>query len=278
MSGELAPAPGLERIARIEDHSVRAWPADTVRRRNDGWVLRATPALAARGRSNHALTPARVLDHSEFDPAVARVAEFAALNDIACGIQVSPIDLHVPLLEDIAARGWDIQQAVLVMTVDTAAVAADADPDQFRLEVTDEATPEWVAAWAHCDHRQDVEEHVQSVFPKMAGAATFVRNGDRAVGISVELDGIVGLFCLAVAPELRRQGLGKALVRAMLAQHEAPLTYLQVFSENAAGCGLYSSLGFSEEYRYCHCVAPWTVPGYTGAGMGGAAPQRDGGC
>jgi N-acetylglutamate synthase len=257
-----APAPGLERIARIEAHNVLAWPAETVQHTEDGWVLRATPALPTRGRSNNALTPARALGRDEFDPAIARVAAFAAANDIACGVQVSPLELHVPLLEDIAARGWDIQKAVLVMTVDTAAVATDADP--LALEISREATPEWVAAWTHCDHRDDVEEHVQSVFPKMAGTAHFARNGNRAVGISVELDGIVGLFCLAVAPEARRQGLGKALVRAMLRQHEAPLTYLQVFSENAAGRGLYRSLGFQEEYRYCHCVAPWTVPGYTG--------------
>ena len=270
MSADAAAPAGLELVARIEEHSVRAWPAERVERTDDGWVLRATPALPARGRSNHALTPARPLDRSEFDPAIARVAEFAALNGIACGVQVSPIDLHVPLLEDVAVRGWDINQAVLVMTVDTGRLAADADAE-FQLEVTDEATPEWVAAWVHCDQRQDVEEHVQSVFPKMAGTARFARHGDRAVGISVELDGIVGLFCLAVAPEVRRQGLGKALVRSMLARHEAPLAYLQVFSENAAGHGLYSSLGFQEEYRYCHCVAPWTVPGYTGAGPGSAS-------
>ncbi len=251
---------GLELVARIEEHSVRAWPPDTIERTPDGWILRATSALPARGRSNHALTPARRLNRGEFDPAIARVAEFAARNGIDCGVQVSPVDLHIPLLEDIAARGWDIHQAVLVMTVDTGPLAADADSD-FQLEISDTATPEWVAAWAHCDQRQDVEEHVQSVFGKMAGIARFARDGDRAVGISVELDGIVGLFCLAVAPEARHQGLGKALVRAMLSRHDAPLAYLQVFSENAAGHGLYSSLGFQEAYRYCHCVSRVAVPG-----------------
>ncbi len=84
---------------------------------------------------------------------------------------------------------------------------------RFELVVSDEATPEWLAAWAHCDRRPDVEEHVQTVFPRMAGAARFVHVGDRACGISVELDGIVALFCIAVAPDARRQGLGKKLVQ-----------------------------------------------------------------
>ena len=171
-------------------------------------------------------------------------------------MQVSPLDIHAPLVDELAARGWEVHQPVLVLTADTEPVAADARPGGLHLQVTDTATPEWVAAWARCDQRSDVDDHVQSVFPRMAGTARFARFGDRATGITVELDGIVGLFCVAVAPDARGQGLGKALVRAMLAQHDAPLTYLQVFSDNAAGLALYGSLGFHEGYRYCHCGAP----------------------
>jgi ribosomal protein S18 acetylase RimI-like enzyme len=140
--------------------------------------------------------------------------------------------------------------------------------------VTDAATPEWVAAWARCDQRSDVEDHVQSVFPQMAGTARFGRFGDRATGISVELDGIVGLFCVAVAPDARGQGLGKALVRAMLARHDGPLTYLQAFSDNAAGLALYGSLGFREEYRYCHCGAPSGVGGGVSVPAHAVIPAR----
>jgi ribosomal protein S18 acetylase RimI-like enzyme len=273
----LAPAPGLEHVARIESHSVRAWPAEWVEHTDDGWILRATPGLSGRGRSNHALTPARPLQRAEFDGALARVADFSTQHGIECGLQVSPIEVHVPLLDELSARGWAIHQAVLVMTADTQDVAAGRDPG-FELEITDVATPEWVEAWAHCDGRSDVEAHVQHAFPRMAGIARFARAGRRAVGISVELDGIVGLFCLAVAPELRRQGLGKALVRSMLAQHErAPLTYLQVFSENTAGRALYDSLGFDEAYRYCHCVDPASVRSAASA-VGGAAAASGGGC
>jgi ribosomal protein S18 acetylase RimI-like enzyme len=126
----------------------------------------------------------------------------------------------------------------------------------LELDVADHATPEWVAAWAHCDRRPDIQDHLVHLFPRMAGIASFVWCGTSAVGISVELDGIVGLFCLAVDPDLRRRGLGKALVLSMLARHSAPLTYLQVFSRNIAGVALYRSLGFEEIYRYRHAVAP----------------------
>jgi ribosomal protein S18 acetylase RimI-like enzyme len=142
------------------------------------------------------------------------------------------------------------------MAAETGVVAARPEDDLLELAVADRATPEWVRAWAHCDRRPDVDDHLAHVFPRMAGIASFVCSGTRAVGISVELDGIVGLFCLAVDPGLRRQGLGKALVRSMLARHSAPLTYLQVFSRNVAGVALYRSLGFDEFYRYRHAAAP----------------------
>lgn len=268
MTGAQTSIPKLGLVAEIESHSVRAWPASVVEHTDDGWVLRATPELIGRGRSNHALLPARPMTRDEYGPGLARAQRFAAAHGIDCGVQVSPLDLHIQLLDELSAAGWDIQQAVVVMTGETQAVAAGRDTD-FELTVADHATPDWVEAWAHCDGRGDVDAHVSTVFAAMAGTARFAHAGSRAVGISVELDGVVGLFCIAVSPQHRRQGLGKKLVQAMLAQHTAPLTYLQVFSQNDAGLALYGSLGFQEAYRYCHCTLPGSGP------AGGATPVSD---
>ncbi len=95
---------------------------------DDGWVLRATPGLLGRGRSNHALTPARPLGRDEYDGALARVASFASANGIDCGVQVSPLEIHIPLLDELSVRGWNIQQAVVVMTGDTQEVSEGFDP------------------------------------------------------------------------------------------------------------------------------------------------------
>jgi ribosomal protein S18 acetylase RimI-like enzyme len=77
-----------------------------------------------------------------------------------------------------------------------------------------------------------------------------------AVGIAVEADGLVGLFCLAVDPARRRAGLGTALVRSLLAASGASVAYLQVEENNAPAVALYTRLGFAEAYRYCHRIAP----------------------
>jgi N-acetylglutamate synthase len=271
VSGGLAPAIGQELIERIEAHGVLAWPAQVVEHTADGWVLRATPGLQGRGRSNHALAPPRSLDADEIRSGLQRVAAFANGHGIECGIQVGPLEVHIPLLDEVAVRGWDIQQSVLVMTGATEAIAAGDLPvdgpgdlpgggpgeGEFVLEISDHVTPEWAAAWKLCEpERDNVQAHVDTVFKLMAGSARFARAGDSAVGICVEHDGIVGLFCLAVNPSLRRQGLGRKLVRGLLANTSAPVSYLQVFSGNEGAIGLYSGLGFTESYRYCHCVAP----------------------
>ena len=267
MSGGLAPAIGQELIQRIEDHCVRAWPATIIERPDDGWILRATPGLHGRGRSNHALAPVRSLSSAEIDVAIGRAVEFAERHGVECGLQVGPLELHIPLLDEVAARGWEIQPSVLVMMSDTRAAAQGHDPD-FELTVTDHATPAWLHAWSSCEPgRANVNQHVETVFQLMAGpSAHFMHHGDSAVGIAVEHDGIAGLFCLAVNPERRRQGLGKKLVRGMLSRLDAPITYLQVFSHNDAGLALYNSLGFQEVYRYLHCVAP---------GQGGGPDEHD---
>ncbi|HSC02356.1 MAG TPA: N-acetyltransferase, partial [Solirubrobacteraceae bacterium] len=215
-----------------------------------GWVLRATPGLA-RGRSNHALTPCRALEASELPDAIARVETFARRHGIHAGIQVSPLSLHGTLTSELDRRGWGTRWPVLVL----AAPIVRAE-DEGTVDVADRATPDWLASWARCEPGRDVDSHVDTVFAQLAGRATFARAGDgSAVGIAVEDDGMVGLFCLAVDPARRRAGLGTAMVRALLARTRADVAYLQVEERNEAAIALYRRLGFDEAYRYCHRVA-----------------------
>ncbi len=229
---------------------MEAWPATVTEPMDGGWVLRATPGLD-RGRSNHALTPCRSLSTSEIPDAIARVEAFASRHGIPTGIQVSPVSLHGELMSELDQRGWATRWPVLVLAAPIAGVE-----DGRAYAVADRATPDWLAAWARCEPGRDVEAHARTVFTRLEGRARFACHDDGAVGIAVDADGIVGLFCLAVDPARRREGLGTALVRALLARSTASIAYLQVESSNAPAIGLYERLGFSEAYRYCHRVAP----------------------
>lgn len=256
MSGPAGLDLDLGLVARLEEHSVLAWPPAVCEDGGDGWLLRATPGLD-RARSNHALTPCRALRPGELVAAVDRVAEFAALHGLRAGIQVSPLELHGAAAQELAAIGWTVQTSVQVLAGRVSDVTGGGPA--LALDVADTATEEWLAAWAECEPGRDIEAHAATVFPRLRGRARFVRDGEhRAVGISVESDGLVGLFCLAVAPGARRRGLGSALVRGMLADAAASLVYLQVESSNAPALAMYDRLGFWVAYRYLQCVAPAT--------------------
>ena len=248
------PMSDLALVRRLEAHAVEAWPATVTERVDGGWVLRATPGLD-RGRSNHALTPCRPLWAGEIPGALERVEAFARTHGIHAGIQVSPLSLHGTLQRELDARGWGVRFPVLVL-----AARRDVDvwcaPPSVPLVREDHASPEWLATWARCEPSRDVEAHAQTVFGLLAGRATFARVDDVAVGIAVEADELIGLFCVAVDPGRRRSGLGSALVRALLARSAASVAYLQVEESNAPAIALYTRLGFGEAYRYCHRVAP----------------------
>jgi ribosomal protein S18 acetylase RimI-like enzyme len=251
---------GPRLVCRLEAHAVDAWPATVTERLDGGWLLRATPGLD-RGRSNHALTPCRSLSASEIPGAIEVVEAFASRHGIPAGIQVSPLSLHEELQFELDRRGWATRWPVQVL-------AASWSPEVWSdpglvasLQRADHATPEWLAAWARCEPGRDVEAHVDTVFARLAGRATFARVDDRdaAVGIAVPGDDLVGLFCLAVDPARRRSGLGTALVRALLAESRADVAYLQVEERNVPAVAMYRRLGFGEVYRYCHRVAPEPV-------------------
>jgi ribosomal protein S18 acetylase RimI-like enzyme len=232
---------------------VGAWPATISERTADGWTLRATPGLP-RGRSNHALPPCRALSSAEIAPALARAGAFARRHGVTLGIQVSPLHMHAELQAQLDARGWATQWPVVVMTR-PAPAPRRGWPVAGALSLADFATDEWLAAWERCERRDDVAAHAQTVLVGLRGRAIFARIDDIAVAIAVPGDGLLALFCIAVAPEHRRRGLGRAIVTELLVRAPHTTSYLQVLERNEAAISLYEQLGFRAAYRYCHRIA-----------------------
>ncbi|MDQ6732081.1 MAG: GNAT family N-acetyltransferase [Actinomycetota bacterium] len=247
------PRVDLNLVRRLETAARRGWPAATERETPGGWVLRATPGLD-RGRCNHALTPCRALAGRELAGAIASVVSFADEHGLRPGIQVSPIALHGRLESELDARGWEQQGSTLVLAGPPPAAFASLDPE---LVICDHADEEWLAAWGRCEPGRDVVAHAATVFAALRGRACFARVGHVAVVIGVPWAGTIGMFCLAVDPARRREGLARGLAGGLLHPPcHGELIYVQVEAGNTAALSLYQRLGLREVYRYRHRVAP----------------------
>jgi GNAT superfamily N-acetyltransferase len=100
------------------------------------------------------------------------------------------------------------------------------------------------------------------------GDVVTVRLGDLASGVAAYGDDWVGFRGIEVAPDQRRQGLGVAVMAALLewgAERGATTAYLQVLGDNVAALGLYERLGFVTHHAYRYLASP-ASPIYPGIG------------
>lgn len=91
------------------------------------------------------------------------------------------------------------------------------------------------------------------------GDLVTVRLGDRARGVAAYADDWVGFRGIEVDPAHRRQGLGVAVMAALLewgAERGATTAYLQVLGDNAPALALYERLGFTTHHAYRYLAQP----------------------
>lgn len=91
------------------------------------------------------------------------------------------------------------------------------------------------------------------------GDVVTVRLDDRAMGVAAYGHDWVGFRSIEVAPEQRRQGLGVAVMAALLewgAERGATTAYLQVLGDNVAALALYQRLGFVTHHAYRYLAPP----------------------
>jgi len=112
-----------------------------------------------------------------------------------------------------------------------------------------------VALWRACGLTRpwnDPARDFKSAIEGPASAILLLRDGDAiAAGVMAGFDGHRGwVYYLAVAPDRRRQGLGRAMMEAAeawLRERGAPKIQLMVREDNAAALGFYESLGLERQ-------------------------------
>jgi ribosomal protein S18 acetylase RimI-like enzyme len=217
----------------------------------DGWLLGSRAGPTKRLRCiNPTYRSSLPLERK-----LAYCTDFYRTAGLPAIFRMLPFAQPVGLDAFLAERGWGEFERTLVLRAGLA--AADALPAP-AVQVELVAMVAWVEATrallgVASDALPRLVDRAASYPLPQTGA--LVRRDDEVVacGLAKVEEDHVGLFAVHTAPSLRGQGLGRAVVGALLAdarQRGARTAYLQVTAHNAPALALYRQFGFGIAYDY----------------------------
>ncbi|MEN0087257.1 MAG: GNAT family N-acetyltransferase [Pseudomonadota bacterium] len=252
-----APSTPLPVVRRLEAVGLRAWPSQDSS--YDGaWLYRVSPTQD--GRRINSITP---LDPGDDRDVPARLKQAKVRFDAAGRpliFRETPL-IPAKLMAALTQDDWQPEGASLVQTCALAQTALDEAKEQLPYRD--------VAKWSEqftqirersADQAAPLAEAIAAIEPEVGLFLTQDDDGEPLATVMAVHDGdMVGLFEVAVAPAMQRQGLAKSLVLSALrwAQKRGARTaWLQVEADNEAALALYGKLGFATAYPYQYWRAP----------------------
>jgi len=234
--------PAARDILSLERAAAAAWPAPETEPLG-AWLLRAAEGWTNRANSALAIgSPGRPRTE-----ALAATVDWYAARGLVPRI-TTPLPLATPVARLLASEGWTAQPTTLVQTGpvpvgDAAGVRLTADPDDEVIDL--------VAGWK--GPVPAVARHILTAPPQVRFARLY--DGSVLVGAArgVVTGDWFGISLVTVAPEARRRGLARRLVRALggwATEVGATRCYLQVEGQNSAALALYERLGFATHHAY----------------------------
>ena len=152
----------------------------------------------------------------------------------------------------LARRGYSPTAPTLVMI---AAVAGATPPPGVAVSAAMQREFDAVLR-AVSKNQAEYDERVSIALraPAPAAFAMIERQGRvAAIGMCASTEAFAGLFLMRTAPDARRQGLARLVLRSLLARAAswgAETAFLQVEADNGPGFALYASEGFTPLTRY----------------------------
>jgi GNAT superfamily N-acetyltransferase len=250
-----------EPLATMERRAAQDWPAEEVEPLGE-WLLRAAGGYSRRANSALALGDPGL----PVADALRHVEQWYAERGLPAIVLTVPTE---PVADQVGAEGWTAFSDDVLFQVSGVAAALrsldelvpDAAETAERVTITGSVDESWWVA----DHDPPFTSHVRAVLtgPDEVALARLEVDGDvvaRGRGaINVGSDVRLGLSTLWTRPDLRGQGLGAGVLRALLewaAEGGATSSYLQVEAGNTRAVALYERLGFLTHHTYRYLRSP----------------------
>lgn len=240
-------------LHELEEAVIDAWPPAEYEEL-DGWGLRASGGPTKRGNSVATLGAGSALS---LEQRIAHAEAFYRERELPAIFQVGPAATPAGLDAELEARGYRVVGE---------AFAAIADPGEvvsrvartYETSLATSASEAWLSHAGHTSRFQDAYDVFTATLARLGTRCRFVsaRNTRGAIvgtGLGIASEDRLGVYAMLVVPELRRKGVGKAILRALaesaLSERMREL-YLLVEVENAVARALYAQAGFQELFRY----------------------------
>ncbi|MEO5806567.1 GNAT family N-acetyltransferase [Devosia sp.] len=243
-------------IAEIETGALVSWPA-LEEERDGAWLSRFSRGYSRRSNSVQSMDPA---DDSNAEARLdAARARYAAHGLPAC-FRITPL-AGPNTLAALDKQGWSVDDRNLVMAMP---LRKSMRPVAALTQGFAHTDLDWAVLQTTMAGKREGLEALQATLAliKVPARAFIAYNQDIkpvAANLVVNADGIAFLLNVVVDEDMRGLGYGRAIMHAGLnwaGQQGATTAALQVQADNARAVGLYSSLGFTEQYQYQYRQAP----------------------
>lgn len=233
-------SPKTLRIEEIERIAAATWPALEQVALGD-WIMRASGKFTMRANSVLALGEPDIA----INDAIDKVIEFYRARDLTPTFHIA-LPTYVELDALLERKGWSEKIIVHVLVADIL-LGVPPRKDRGAWEFAHDPSDEWL-----CLQNDGGAKEIMAGYPAIY-AALRVDGNLIAAGRAANFENWTVLTRLYVRPELRSQGLGKALLIALL--HEASnqgatKALLQVDAKNTPAITLYKKLGFTLHHAY----------------------------